>query len=355
MSYQRFKSDYIKFEEGLNSFDKNDSTELSKALDVFIESFDSGEYVLKERDIENSQNLKNIYIKIDECFCYFNEKDNTLNVVMKFPYFDRLSRRASNNRNIQERLDYLGFLISRYVTRAFMLNIVLSLCLAKGEYFSFYGNYGNYRYFENKEIADKNFERYLTEISRPDSVEFVLSSKVRGYSELVNCFDPFVNRIVFYFLQFKYYEKFEDISACCLNFDNMIHSIILYLKNKKPEFFGGKNSRKDTVPIMFQLLNVNDKEMQRTINSLYNVRCHLVAHASDADWWDFSEIFEDFFEELKIQVRRMIVLLLKFDSKNRINIFPMKSWSQWVKDNISDVFDSNFFTLHDKIFGKNWE
>lgn len=106
---------------------------------------------------------------------------------------------------------------------------------------------------------------------------------------------------------------------------------------------------------MFQLLNVNDKETQRTINSLYNVRCHLVAHASDADWWDFSEIFEDFFEELKIQVRRMIVLLLKFDSKNRINIFPMKSWSQWVKDNISDVFDSNFFTLHDKIFGKNLE
>lgn len=135
-----------------------------------------------------------------------------------------------------------------------------------------------------RRLLIKNFERYLTEISRQDSVDFVLSSKVRGYSELVNCFDPFVNRIVFYFLQFKYYEKFEDISACCLNFDNMIHSIILYLKNKKPEFFGGKNSRKDTVPIMFQLLNVNDKEMQRTIKSLYNVRCHLVAHASDADW-----------------------------------------------------------------------
>ena len=126
MSYQNFKSDYIQF----NSFDEKDSAELSKALDVFINSFDNGEYVFKERDIENSQHLKSIYIKKDECFCYFNEKKNALNVVMKFPCFDRLSRNATNNRNIQERLDYLGFLISRYVTRAFMLNIILSLSLA---------------------------------------------------------------------------------------------------------------------------------------------------------------------------------------------------------------------------------
>lgn len=128
MSYQNFKSDYIQF----NSFDEKDSAELSKALDVFINSFDNGEYVFKERDIENSQHLKSIYIKKDECFCYFNEEENALNVVMKFPCFDRLSRNATNNRNIQERLDYLGFLISRYVTRAFMLNIILSLSLVRG-------------------------------------------------------------------------------------------------------------------------------------------------------------------------------------------------------------------------------
>ena len=41
MSYQNFKSDYIQF----NSFDEKDSAELSKALDVFINSFDNGEYV----------------------------------------------------------------------------------------------------------------------------------------------------------------------------------------------------------------------------------------------------------------------------------------------------------------------
>lgn len=349
MSYQNFKSDYIQF----NSFDEKDSAELSKALDVFINSFDNGEYVFKERDIENSQHLKSIYIKKDECFCYFNEKKNALNVVMKFPCFDRLSRNATNNRNIQERLDYLGFLISRYVTRAFMLNIILSLSLVMGEYYSFYGNYGNYHYFEDKEKADKYFDCFLTGITRSESVDIVLSSKVRGYFELVNCFDPFVNRIAFYFLQFKHYERHSDISACCLNFDNMIHSIILYLKNKNPECFGEKKKRKDTVPIMFKLLSVNDKEMQSVIISLYNIRCQLVAHASDADWWDFSEMFEDYFEELKIYVRRMMVLLLKFDSKNRKDIFPMKSWSQWVKDNISDVFDSNFFNLHEKIFGKN--
>lgn len=355
MSYQRFKSDYVLFEKELNSFNEKDSAELSKALDVFINSFDDGEYVFKERDIENSQHLTSIYIKKDECFCYFNKRENTLNVVMKFPCFERLSRGATKNRNIQERLDYLGFLISRYVTRAFMLNIVLSLSLAKGEYYSFFGDYGHYHYFENKKSADQYFERFFTEISRSDEADIELSSEVRDYSELVNCFDPFVNRIAFYFLQFKYYEQLEDISICCLNFDNMIHSIILYLRKRKPKCFCGNNKRKDTVQVMFQLLSVNDKEMQRVIMSVYNIRCHLVAHASDADWWDFSDMFEDFFEEMKIQIRRIMVLLLEFDSKNRKEIFPMKSWSQWVKENISDVFDSNFFNLYEKIFGKNLE
>lgn len=346
MSYQEFKSCYIQFEKELNSFDKKYSTELSKALDVFINSFDDGEFVFKERDVENSQHLTSIYIKKDESFCYFNESKNTLNVVMKFPCFERQSRSATKNRNIQEQLNYLGFRISRYVTRAFMLNIVLSLSLAQGEYYSFYGKYGNYNYFENKDSADKYFERFLTTISGSYSADIVLSSKVRGYSELVNCFDPFVNRIAFYYLMFKYYEQLDDISACYLNFDNMIHSIILYLKNKKPECFRGKNKRTDTVPIMFQLLNIHDKEMQRVIMILYNIRCHFVAHAAEADWWDFSEMFDVFFDELKIQVRRMIVFLLKFDSKNRKEMFPIQSWSQWVRDNISDLFDPNFFSLY---------
>jgi hypothetical protein len=75
-----------------------------------------------------------------------------------------------------------------------------------------------------------------------------------------------------------------------------------------------------------------------------------VAHAAEADWWDFSEMFDGFFEELKIQVRRMIVSLLKFDSKNRKEMFPIQSWSQWVRDNISELFDSNFFSLYKNLF-----
>ncbi len=355
MSYQRFKNDYIKFEKELNSFDKNDTDELSKALDVFINSFDDGIYVCKTRDIENSQDLKNIYFKNDEFFCYFNAEKNIVDVVMKFPGFDKLSRSATNNREIQERLDYLGFLVSRYVTRAFMLNIILSLSLANGRYYSFYGNFGSYKYFENKKSVDKYFNDLVLMMFGSDNSVFTHPSKFAEYFELVNCFDPFINRIAFYFLQFKYYEQLQDISACCLNVDNMIHSIILYLKKRNSEFFGGKNKRKDTVSIMFKLLDLEDKETQKIIVSLYNARCHFLAHAADADWWDFSEIFDEFFDELKIQVPKIIVALLKFDSNVEHDTLPMRSWSQWVFDNISDILDSNFFNLYDNIFGKHTE
>ncbi len=335
MAYDRFMSKicayYNYFENSKNKVAKLKSA-LNKLATDTLPKRDS-ESVFQVRDLINTSNL-NISFTYKNTMCYYSNEENTLIIGVIGPSWRNMRSEISKDRFVSEQLDLILHLFSQYIYRSYQINLIGAIALATDTSSGFRGN--TLKYIRG-EYATKEIEVFKTFVGENNSE---LSSKIQGYLKLINALDPFVNQVIYYYA--KYLELFDSnfIEEALTAADNMVDVIVQSIKKCQNAPTQG---RKVMCNYVFNKIGLYDEAIKQSLESLYLLRCRFTAHPSKSKWWDFCEIYDNDIEQIRLSIRKLLILYLKFENKNRkIDAYP-ELWSQWFMKNCDIMYDSVWF------------
>jgi hypothetical protein len=76
------------------------------------------------------------------------------------------------------------------------------------------------------------------------------------------------------------------------------------------------------------------------LQHIYDLRCAFGAHPGESNWWDFSEIYEDWFPKFLDAAERTLVKLIALEQLHRTVDPDPSLWSQWFTENALHVYDA---------------
>ena len=340
MSFTDFKNIFFQTESN-KGFNKN---KLKPALTKFLDSLDNTvEYKIIERNIAHSEMCTNINVKMTNYFCYYNKNDKCLKVSVSLPNFCAIGKKVSKDESIQDVFWTLGALVERYIVRAFVLNVITSVSIMTGDYYSFYNSSGAINRLKDKSAADN----YISNLKLCCYNNNGLSNNtVPPYINKVNCLDPYVNRVIYYYLEFKYIQTQDhDFNRYCLCFDNFIDSIDQTIKRNNKI---SSSNRDELNKEMFKLLNIS-ADIQKSIKQAYIIRCRYTAHPATTSWWDSADMFEEYSDRWMNDITPILKSFLDYMNAYSFYDKSINSWRDWFESNLFEIYDSSYITLMDEL------
>lgn len=335
MGYDDFKNKICMF---YNSFEntKDKVAPLKSALNNIATNIlpqRDSEYLFLIRDFRNTSNL-NINFIYHNITCYYSDKENALMIGVICPNWSNGWRNISKNLFVSVQIDSLFHFISQYIYRSYQINVIGAIALATDIPTDFRGNtlkctYGEY--------ATQEIEKFKAFVSENTSE---LSLKTIGYLKLINALDPFVNKSIFYYIRFLelYNSNFTEEALTAV--DNMVDVIFQSIKKRMK---APTQERKEMCNYVYKELRLYDETDKQNLERLYLLRCRFTAHPTKSKWWDFYEIYEDDIEQIRLSVRKLLIIYLKYENKNRlIDAYPTL-WSQWFMENCDIIYDAVWF------------
>ena len=241
------------------------------------------------------------------------------------------------------RIDWVIIEFVNYIAQAFMLNIALALTLVNGESICVTN------LFAGGTIRPNQFTLKKWDNIELEQIDNSFNSEVLKKLEIINCLDPDVNRVVYYYLQFKYYvNTYEGFSSGVLYLYNMIYSMMTFFENEHKN--NPSKYKEQKFEKFYKKLGLsNYHELKEDIVKLENIRNLFVAHPALVDWWYFGERYLDFFEKISKIADILLLNFLKYETNHRKVANVICSWGDWFRGNISKIFTKEFFDVDEKI------
>jgi len=335
MGYDNFKSKicvyYNSFENTKNKVAKFKSA-LNKLVTNTLPQRDC-ECLFQVRDFRNTSNL-NINFIYDNIMCYYSDKENALMIGVICPNWSNGWRNISKDKFVSEQIDFLFHFISQYIYRSYQVNLIGAIALATGIPTDFRGNTLK---CTHGEYATQEIEKFKIFIGESTSE---LSLKTLGYLRLINALDPFVNKSIFYYIRSLELHNSEFTEEALTAANNMVDVIFQSIKNRKN---APTQERKEMCNYVYNEIGLYDETVKHNLERLYLLRCRFTAHPSKSKWWDFYEIYEDDIEQIRLSVRKLLIVYLKYENNNRqVDAHPTL-WSRWFMENCDIIYDAVWF------------
>lgn len=331
MGYTDFKQNVCTFYRKLG-VQQNEIESLKVSLDKLfnkiLPSLEDNLYC-QIRDFTNTEDL-HISFNSENFKYYYSEENRTLMVVVIVPNWRNAYRLASKNENVKDKLWVITHFMFQYIYRAYQVNLIGAIALATNKYTDFRGEY---------------FSGYSCEIGayctdNHKEVKFVSDKQnkaIQGYLHLINSLDPYVNRVIFYYVHaIDLYDKYFCEEAIT-SLDNMIDTVFQDLRRRQKYEV---QRREELQSYICELLSIYDKGQQKNIERIYLLRCSFTAHPAKSKWWDFTEFYNDDIKTLFKDVRKFMIAYLKYENKHRLVEKNPDKWSEWIKEYSDIVFDA---------------
>lgn len=334
MGYDKFKNKVCNYYRA-DQYTKNKIEPFKRTLDKIVSHElpqRDNEQLFQIRDFTNTSELK-LNLNYNNIMCYYSEKDNSLKVGVVCPNWSRGWRNISKDEFVSDQIDILFHFISQYIYRSYQVNMIGAIALSTGIPTDFRGGTLS-NIYDNVAREVDTFKKHI------DKEPTILSSKTLGYLKLINALDPYVNKVVFYYIRFLELYEFDFTEEALTAADNMVDVLFQSLKKrlKKPT-----QSRKQMSAYVYDEIKFYDSVAKHYLDRLYLLRCRFTAHPSKSKWWDFYEIYEDEIEEIKISIRKLLVSYLKYENNNReVDATPIL-WSSWFKKHCDIIYDAVWF------------
>ena len=308
---------------------------LTNALDRVVEQdlpLRDGNRIFQIRDIVNSERLLVSY-NSPFVMCKYSKKKEKLFVGTLAPAWSRGWKNISKDEFVTEQIHRFFHLANQYIYRGYQINVLGAIALTYGRHCHFMGN-------ELSECV-LPFGNSMYDSFRND-IPVICNKRNRllsYYIDLINSFDPFVNRVLYYYIRSlsllaDYYDE-EAITTA----DNAVDVVFQAIKQHQQL---PTKARIDMYDIVQNELRLPSKTVEQ-LENLYQLRCSFSAHPARSKWWDFSEIYDSNIETIMNAVKSTVIKFLIFEKSNRkIEKFP-SSWSAWFIKNCDIIYDAVWF------------
>lgn len=324
--YNNFKSKFV------NQLPLDKRRLCKKALDKAVD------YELPLRDNENTFQIRDIYnskqLRISYnspyLMCKYSEKEERILVGVRGPAWERGWKEISGDIKTSKLIGDFFHLANQYVYRSYQINILGAIALTYERPCDFRGD-------KLREIqlpfCNSEYTLFCRDIPKVKNGRNRLFSY---YAGIINSFDPFVNKIIYYYIQALslFNDRYDEAAVTAA--DNVIDTICQAIKRKYSLSSEGRSDMYDIV---------NDKlkfpvGLDTQLKNLYKLRCSFASHPAQSKWWDFSELYEKDIKAMMYAVKVSIIKFLQFEKSNRkIEKEPL-NWSKWFMDNCDILYDA---------------
>jgi len=334
LGYDKFKS---KFVNDLSQFEniKAKIPLLKSTLDRVVEKelpYRDSYKSFQIRNITNSESLK-INCNLPYLMCKYSSKKKCVLVGTLAPAWSSGWKDISKDSFVSDQIKCFFHFANQYIYRGYQINLIGAIALTYGKSCDFRGNeLSQYQlpYCNSEYIAFRN-DIPTTRNKRNHMLE--------RYLELINSFDPFVNKILHYYIRSLSLQEDGYIEEAITAADNAVDVIFQAIKQRQqlPTM-----DRKNMYAIIKNEINLPNGIIEQ-LENLYQLRCGFSAHPAVSKWWDFHEIYESDMEKIIPSVKATIVKFLVYEKNNRQIDNTPSSWSQWFLDNCDTVYDAVWF------------
>jgi hypothetical protein len=335
LSYNDFKNDFCKYYNSSEST-RNKVNKLKLALDhaaINILPLRDTELCFQVRDFTNTSSLDINFIN-ENIMCYYSISEDKMITGVISPNWRTGWGNISKDKFVCEQISLLFHFISQYIIRSYQVNLIGAIALATGRPSDFRGTMLSSIYSERTSQEIDSFKSRITDNTS------ILSMKTIGYLKLINSLDPFVNKVIFYFIRFLQLDSSMFTEESMTAADNMVDTIFQSIKIRKKL---PTKERKEMCNYVYKEIGLYDQTDIFNLDRLYLLRCGFTAHPAKSKWWDFYEIYDNDIEKIKLSIRKILILYLKYENVNRqIEAHPI-SWSIWFKEYCDIVYNAVWF------------
>lgn len=334
MGYAEFKS---KFLHQLSLYENTKSKiDLCKnALDRAIKEelpLRDSERKFHIRDLSNSEQLRISY-KSSNLMCKYSEDENRVFVGTLSPSWASGWKKISKDSYVSKLISDFFHYANQYIYRGYQINLLGAIALTYKRPCDFRG------YMLSSfqlPLCNSKYASFCDDIPEPTNKRNQLLSY---YVRLINAFDPYVNRVIHYYIRaLSLLEDGYDEEAIT-SADNSIDIVFQAVKHQQCLSTKSRSAMYDIVKTVLNLPARTEKQLM----NLYQLRCAFSAHPAQTNWWDFSEIYEINIHAIIDAVKTAIIKFLLFEEKNRNVVKETSCWSEWFVDNCDIVYDAVWF------------
>jgi hypothetical protein len=335
LGYAKFKNkvcDYYKKHLGAKNKIESFKRTLDKIVTQELPKRDN-ERLFQIRDFINTSEVK-LNLNYNNTMCYYSDEKNALKVGIVCPNWSNGWRNISKDEFVSDQINFLFHFISQYVYRSYQVNLIGAIALSIDRATDFRGN--TLRYVYGAYVAEEinSFKKQL------DDNLSILNLRTLGYLKLINALDPYVNKVIFYYVKFLELYELDFIEEALTAADNMVDVIFQSIKKrlKKPT-----QSRREMSSYVYDEIRCYCSTTKHSLDRLYLLRCRFTAHPSKSKWWDFHEIYDIEIEKIKDSIRKLLIAYLKYENENREVESAPVLWSSWFKEYCDIVYDAAWF------------
>lgn len=331
MCFLEFKNKFINDVINQNSnFNTQDLKNSLNKIPLILKDME-GNKLIMIRDLSCDETIGFNYIS-EDISCKYDFFENELIVGLVSPDWSKGWRNISSNKYTSELISNYMYFSSQYVHRSYIINVIGALALVYGVSSSFMGQsmfrYGHYNVDEDYKKFTNSIGINNTKHNRNYKMFIYIMSKI-------NALDPYVNRAIFYYSKSLglISNLFEEEAIICL--DNCINIIIQSIKIRESL---PTKKRKIMHRYIKSILNINDLNI-RYLDLIYDLRCEYGAHPAKSSWWDFNEIHMDYYDDIILNVRIVLIRFIEYESEHRLVKNNPTSWYEWFMDNCDLIYD----------------
>lgn len=312
-------------------YTENDRKELSRSLDRALAEIKKREYskIFKDEGIQHLHDF-DLTFKAENLFC--KTVGDELRIATAVPDWWFGWKKISKLEYISEIIDGEFHFLVQYIFRASKLNILAALSYCEDIGLEFFQRSGSYtRHSDWKKERESCIEKFFDDVEYSESE---LGESVRDIAHKINCLDPDINRIVYYYIEAKRLKNEGFWRSAITDLQSVVDAVVDYMRKRKK--VSGETNWRDTLKYH---LRVEIKNVEQ-LENLYELRNNFTAHPAHSKWWDFSEIFDDEIENCFDVVEDLLLLVFNYENANRIIEKEPLRWSKWYEDNTHIIFDT---------------
>lgn len=333
MSFDKFVSDFCcwfnKF-ENTKGKTKLLSGTLKHIAEEILPSRDE-QRLFQVRSFTNSKDMKfNLIYRNLWCT---SDKDKGLLVGTLAPNWNNGWKGVSKDEIVADQIDLFFHFANQYITRSYQINLIGSIAFTYNRYCDFRGDFLSQ--CKLPFLIDE-FEKFRDNI-KPQFCKKI--EIIKHHLNIINALDPYVNKAIYYYVKsIDLYDK-DFYEEAITNLDNSIDVVTQFFKERLRLATMG---RQDMLNILDNQIGLGRKVLT-DLEKLYLLRCQFASHPALSKWWDFGEIYDDYFQRLFESVKFSLIKMFEYEANNRLITQNPEKWSDWFKENADKVYSSIWF------------
>jgi len=188
----------------------------------------------------------------------------------------------------------------------------------------------------------KNFELDQNTNVTTKTIDFPISQ----FWADANTLDPAIHHAMFQFVRSVRLFKAGFLSEAIIPFSCIVESALVFLQERK--IITGCLSYSEVVKQFG-----GNREQQDIAQMLQFIRNHVSGHIGGWRWWDFDEIFSEYFNEFITLTSFLIEQMVIVEKTKRIVKSNPRKWSEWFWDNFLVLWKSIWESTMTEYFYKS--